>query len=197
VDVSRAGVRFRETRMAGDLSVVALVEGDDVSRGTFDLSGSTLAATDVSVAHATTEAANWGGAMTLRRASLRLDPTPRLDADLLLDARDGNPFLAIALGDALPKVFAAAAEMPRLTGTARLSAATHRWSIVDMDCRGGDLSVRGFYARRGGVARGAFVVDKGPVSAGIHVTESGFGVRLFGLDGWLRDEANAAAPLLR
>jgi hypothetical protein len=45
--------------------------------------------------------------------------------------------------------------------------------------------------------RGAFVVEKGPFSAGLRIDDGGAHVRLFGLDAWLRDEKGLAAGSVR
>ncbi len=154
VRLLHAGVRFHGTRLRGDLRAVARLASSNGAPGIVDLSGSAVTLTDVQAVGASTETSNWGGQATLRHASLRWAPTPLLDGELVLDARDGNPFLAILLGKDLPKVFAGLFAMPRLTGSARLTAASQRLALRDLVLGGGDLAVRGFYASQGNIARG-------------------------------------------
>ncbi|WP_394822211.1 hypothetical protein [Pendulispora albinea] len=199
--LSRSRLRLNETHFAGDFRVIARAHTTGAAGSVFggpilDLSGSRVQMRHVEVTHATTEASHWYGDAMLPGAIFRIAPEPRLDARILLDARDANPLLAILLRDGPPKILGELAKMPRLVAAGRLILAPQHFALRRLDARGGDLAVRGLYAVKGEHRRGAFIVEKGVLSAGIRLDDEGAGVRLFGLDDWLRDEAHAMAPLL-
>ena len=197
VGVEHGGVRYHETQMTGDARARFRLAGFDSVRGAADLGGSWITLNNVTVRHAAADASNWSAEATLPHAMLRLSATPEFDADVAVAARDTAPLVAIVLRGALPTLFAGLAEVQRVDATARLRATPGGLALKDVDLHGGDLGVRGFYATGAGGSRGAFVVDKGNLSAGVDVVDGGVGVRLFGLDGWLASQERAAAALLR
>jgi hypothetical protein len=196
VVLAHSGVRFHETHFVGDFRAIAHVDGFDVEQPTVDLSGSTLEMRNVQVTNASTETSSWSGDALLQKATFRWDPQPEFDAWLALDARDASPLLAALLRNDLPKVFAGLTNMPSLLASARLTVGAHHLALRDVDARGGDLALHGLYVIRGDHRRGAFILDKGILSMGLHLGDEGSHVRFFGLDGWLRDEARAAMRTL-
>jgi hypothetical protein len=192
VVLAHSGVRFHETHFVGDFRAIAHIDGFDVEQPVVDLSGSTLEMRNVQVSNASTETSSWRGDALLRKGTLRWDPQPELDAWLTLDARDANPLLAALLRNDLPKAFSGLTSMPSLLASARLTVGAHQLALRDVDARGGDLALRGRYVVRGDHRRGAFILDKGILSVGLHLGDDGGHLRFFALDGWLRDETRAA-----
>jgi hypothetical protein len=196
VVLTHSGVRFHETHFVGDFHAIAHVDGVDVEQPGVDLAGSTLEMRNVRVTNASTETSSWHGDALLRKGTLRWDPQPELDAWLTLDARDANPLLAALLRNDLPKVFTGLTSVPSLLASARFTVWAHQMALRDVDARGGDLALRGLYVIRGDHRHGAFVLDKGILSMGLHLGDDGGHVRFFGLSGWLRHETRAAMRTL-
>ncbi len=196
IALPQAGIRFHETHLAGNFDVSVRLAGYEPETNRFDVSGTHFAMREVQVTNASTEASRWQGDVVLKDATLALDPSPELEGEVSVEARDASPVLAMLLGNGLPKVFAGLTSMPHLSGKARLTMGSRRFAIRDLDVRGGDIALDGTYVVQGDQRDGAFVVEKGPFSAGFHLDDQGVHLRLFGLEGWLRDSTRAALRLL-
>jgi hypothetical protein len=187
-----AAVRFQKSHFAGQFTVDARVAGFDPEHSAFDLAGSRLWMRDVRVTGASTSTSAWQGDVVLRAGTLRFDPAPAMDGTLAIDARDASPVLALLLGDSLPRFLVGLTNMPRLHGSAQLDLAPGLLVLSALDARGGDIAFRGAYVARDDHHHGAFVIEKGPFSAGLLVADDGAHLHFFGLEGWLRDETGAA-----
>jgi len=185
--------------LRGDFGLVTTVRGLDPDSSTLDLSGSGVAMREVSVDHASAETAHWKGDALLEKATLRLredEPSgpnakpasPALDAIARLDADDARPLLGVLLRDSVPKFLVGLADMPRLRAYARVHVAPEEVVLSDVSASGGDIALRGSFALHGDDRRGAFVVEKGPVSVGLRLDEDGAKPRFFDLDDWLEDQ---------
>jgi hypothetical protein len=196
VELPQTGIRFHETHLAGNFKVSALLLGYDPDRKVFDVSGSSVAMHDVQVTNASTDTSRWQGDAVFKDATLRLDPDPELDGKVTVEARDASPILAILLGNGLPKIFVGLTRMPHLSGAARLTMGSRNVALRDLDAHGGDISIEGLYVVAHDHRAGAFIVGKGPFSAGFALDDKGAHLRLFGLKGWLRDETVTSLRLL-
>ncbi len=196
VTLTNAGIRLNETHFAGDFVVAGQVRGFDPARSLIDIAGSRISMRDVAVVGSSTDTERWHGDIMLQQATLRLDDAPQLDADVTLDARDASPILAILLKDSLPKIFAGLTHMPRLGGNALLTLGGHTLALRNVVAQGGDIEVRGLYAVQGDHKKGAFIVEKGPFSAGLKIGDDGVGLRFFGLNDWLRSESADVGQLI-
>jgi hypothetical protein len=192
VTLRDAAVRFQASHFAGQFTVDARVAGFDPEHGALDLAGSRLWMRDVHVTGASTSTSAWQGDVLLHAGTLRFDPAPAMNGTLTIDARDASPMLAILLGDSLPRFLVGLTDMPRLHGSAQLDLAPGLFVLSALDARGGDIAVRGVYVVRDDHHHGAFVIDKGLLSAGLLVADDGAHLHFFGLEGWLRDETDAA-----
>jgi hypothetical protein len=196
VDMAHTGIRFHETHLAGDFKVSAQILGYDPDLKRFDVSGTSFAMRDVQVTNASTDTSRWAGDVAFKEASLRLDPDPELDGKLTVEARDASPILAILLGNGLPKIFVGLTRMPHLSGAARLTMGSHYVALRDLNAHGGDISIEGIYVVGQKHRSGAFVVGKGPFSAGFRLDDGGAHLRLFGLKSWLQDQTRTSLRLL-
>ncbi len=192
VTLRDAAVRFQKSHFAGQFSLDARVAGFDPAQSALDLAGSRLWMRDVRVTGASTSTSAWQGDVLLRAGTLRFEPTPAMNGTLTVDARDASPVLAILLGDSLPRFLVGLTDMPRLHASAQLDLAPGRLVLSALDARGGDIAVRGVYVVRNDHHHGAFVIEKGLLSAWLLVADEGAHLRFFGLEGWLRDQASAA-----
>jgi len=192
VQLRDAAVRFQKSHFAGRFTFAARVVGFDPDHTALDLAGSRLEMRDVRVTGASTSTSAWQGDVVLRAGTLRFDPAPAMNGTLTIDARDASPALAILLGDSLPKFLVGLTDMPRLEGSAQLDLAPGLFVVSDLDARGGDIAVRGTYVVRDDHRDGAFVIEKGVLSAGLRMADDGAHLRLFGLDGWLKAATDTA-----
>lgn len=192
VTLRDAAVRFQASHFAGQFTADARVVGFDPEHSALDLAGSRLWMRDVRVTGASTSTSAWQGNVLLRAGTLRFDPAPAMNGTLTIDARDASPVLALLLGDSLPRFLVGLTDMPRLHGSAELDLAPGLLVLSSLDARGGDIAVRGAYVVRDDHHLGAFVIEKGPFSAGLRFADDGPHIHFFGLEGWLRDQTGAA-----
>jgi hypothetical protein len=196
VALARMGVLFHETRLSGDFHVVAGIRGFDPQHERLELADTRFEMRNVAVREASATTSQWRGDLTLSSASLQLAPELRLDGVIGLDAQDAKPILALFLGKKFPKILVGLIDMPRLLASAQLTVGKQEASLLNVEARGGDVTLRGNYAVRDRRRRGALVVRKGPLSVGLGLDDRGTHPRLFGLEGWLRRETRAVRELL-
>jgi hypothetical protein len=83
-----------------------------------------------------------------------------------------------------------------LVGSARIAVGANRLALLDFGLGGGTVALRGSYAASGRHRRGAVIARKWFLSVGLRLDDDGLRLRLFGLDGWLRNERRAVLKLL-
>lgn len=189
--LTRVQAATGENRIVGDLRLSAKVSGFDPKTNEFALSGTYLDVRDLSVRGTSADSSGWAARLTFPRATLAFGDggtAPELNGTVALSARDGNPFLALALGNSIASNFVAVAQMPNLEASARLHVDRARILVSSIDARGGDIWLRGLFGRSVGRTRGAFVASKGELSAGARLSNEGMHVHLFGLDAWLQGQ---------
>jgi hypothetical protein len=111
------------------------------------------------------------------------------------NARDARPILAVLFGNDLPKVLVRVTDMPRLVGSARIAAGANGVSVLDLDAGGGAIGIRGNYVVAGRHRRGGVILRRNFLSVGLRLDDHGTHLRLFGLEGWMRDQRRAATRL--
>lgn len=187
VDVARGAITVGKTQLTGDFTVDAILNGYDGAAKAVDLAGSRLVLENVAITNGKTK--QWDGLLVAKSAALRF-PTggPDLEALVWLEADDARPLLGVVLDSGLPKLLSGLVTMPRLRGRARLHFGPHVLQVADVEATGGDVALRGAFGIHDDEHRGAFVVEKGPVSVGLRLDDAGAHPRLFGLDGWLTNE---------
>lgn len=204
IDVDHGAIGIHETELAGDFVVRAQLRGFDPDARAIDLSGSTVTMRNVQVRGAAAETTRWSGEIALDETSLRLGGAagepPRFDGLLRMAADDARPLLGLLLRDSLPKLVVGLVTMPRLRARARMHVSPNLVLLSDVSARGGDTAVRGSYGLYGNERRGAFVVEKGPLSVGIDLERDGASPHFFNLGAWLgaherTSRAKAAAAL--
>jgi hypothetical protein len=193
LDAPRLAVHYRDVGAAGDLRVSAHVgslpledRGGDAGGGSLQLE---LRNAQVREGSGLTSSA-WSGVVALSEATIRAGSDPRLAGMISLEATDADPFVAVLGLPGLPRALGLT-HMPQLAARARLSLGRHRLALRDIAARGGDLAFRGMYASVAAGHRGAFVLEKGPLSFGLHIDKGGVGVQFFGLNNWSESERNA------
>jgi hypothetical protein len=198
VDISLAHgvVRLRDARLSGDFSLHAGLRGFRPEDHRLGLSTARIQMRNVAVSGASATTSGWRGNATLTGASLRLGAVPEVDGIVGLEARDARPILAVLFGKGLPKLIVRIADVPRLIGSARITAGANGVSVLDLDAGGGDLGLRANYVAAGGHRRGGVILRKWFLSGGLRLDDHGAHLRLWGLDGWMRDQRRAAMKLL-
>ncbi|AKV00661.1 hypothetical protein AKJ09_07324 [Labilithrix luteola] len=197
--VAQGDVTVRgRTRVAGNVQVCGQVNGYDAEADRFDVSGSRISFDEVSVARkGKVDTAHWHASVVLRDAGFELAPA-ELSGDVDMGARDASAILGLLL-KGIPKIVANLGGTPNLEAQARLTAGPSRFVLDDLWANGGNLTVRGLMGVRGARSEGAFIVRKGPFSAGVRLDDEGTRLRFFGLDRWLAEQArevraHAAVP---
>lgn len=180
LDVKQAAMRVKTTDLTGDVGVRAELrsQGKDV----LDLRGAHVLLREIAVGRAQ----HWDADLVVKDGLLRLG-APSLDAVVRVDADDARPILGLL---DVPKIVRGMATMPHLAAYARIRAREGMVWVSDVEASGGDVAVHGAYAVTDAEPRGAFVVEKGPVSVGVRI-EDGVHPHLFDLKDWLRDQTLA------
>ncbi|MBS2015631.1 MAG: hypothetical protein JST00_22275 [Deltaproteobacteria bacterium] len=186
-----AAARLEAMRIAGAADAAVDIHAFDPRAGIVDVSGSKIVMHDVSVRGASAETTFWKGSLDLVGGTLRLAGPPRFEGFAQLRADDAAPILALAMRDDLPGFLVGSLRAEGLSGQAKLAFGGGSAAVTNLHLQGGTLAVRGDYAKTGASVRGAFVVEKGPVSAGVKIDDTGTYVRLFGLGDWERAEKRA------
>jgi hypothetical protein len=192
VSLGDGGIRLHETHLAGNFALEVDAHGFDPERAVVDIEGSRLTMRDVRVTGASTDTSAWSGDLVLEAGTLALAPTPRLEGDFTLQARDASPILGVLFRDALPGFIAQLTQMPHFTAVTHVVVEPQSLVVSDLLASGGDLALRGTYVLREGDRCAAFVVHKGPWSVGINLDNDGSHIRLFGLDGWYVEQSRQA-----
>jgi hypothetical protein len=196
VSLSNGTVRLEDTRFSGDFRLRAGLRGFRPEDDRLGLSDARLEMRNVAVTGATASTSGWQGDVTFSQASLRLEPEPELDGVVGLDARDARPLLAMLFGSGFPGILVRVTDVPRLVGSARVSVGPDRLAVLDLSAGGGNVGLQGSYAAVGTRRRGGVIARKCFLSIGLGLDDDGTHLRLFGLDGWLREQRNAAMKLL-
>ena len=196
VALHRAGIRFEQTELTGDFFVNVKAVGYDAAASAIDVSGSSLVMSNIAARHATVEAHDWTGKISIEKGRLRVGEDPGLDADVKVDASDANPLVAIVFRRDLPGVLAGLTQLPHLYASAHLVLAPRRFELHDAIAGGGDFNARGGFVSAGEARRGAFIVDKGPLAVGVRVSDDEVALRFFGLDGWMREQSQVVSTPL-
>ena len=196
VALTGAAMRLGETRLSGDFDFRAQFGGFDPERREIALAAARLGIRDLTVTGATATAADWDGSVDVTNATLGLRPALRFDGLVRIEARDARPLLALVFGKRVSPFVVGLADMPHLVASSQVKLGMDRLALVDFDARGGNVALRGSYAKRGAHQEGGVVGRKWFVSAGFGVNDGGTWVRLFGLDGWLRDRRREVQKLL-
>lgn len=181
--------RDRRFVAEGDLALAARVRGLDLGRhrDDLDVSGSRLVVTRATLTEHGHVEDGWGAELAVDHAHLHIRP-PRFEGRVRVGASDALPLFSTALHDQAPRIVESLLTMPRLQGMASVIATPDSLVVDDLVARGGDVGIRGAYARIEADPLGAFVIDKGPFSAGIAIDGQGAHPRIFGLDGWLAEQ---------
>jgi hypothetical protein len=179
------GVTDGTSRLLGDCDATAELHGFDPKTSTLDLAGSRVLLSNVEVTNASRETHRSRAAISLPSADLQIDEEPELDALVHLEADDARAIIGLVLHGTLPKLAAHFIQMPHLTAQSHLLVAPGMVLFSDLAAGGGDTSVRGAFGLYDGAARGAFIVQKGPVSVGIGIDKNGVRPRLRRLNRWL------------
>ncbi len=186
------GMRVRDVAFDGKFGTVVEVKGWDPENERLDIAGSRIIARDVRMEDAEKP---WSGVLAIPHGALYLTREPRFEAEVVLDAKDATPIVVLAT-NGLPKPIVNLVRAETLHATASLVVAPKLVALQNVDAAGDDIAVRGSFVGRGERKRGAFIIEKGPLSAGVKVDDAGASARLFGLEGWLDREERAAGSLL-
>lgn len=183
-----AAVRMEKMRMLGAADVAVDIRSYDPNTGAIDLSGSKITMHDVSVRGASAETTYWKGYVDLVGGQLKTRGGARFEGTAQLHADDAAPILALAMGDDLPGFLVGSLRAEGLSGQTKIELGGGNVAITSLHVRGGTLDVHGDYVKHGEDVRAAFIIEKGPLSAGLKIDQNGTFVRLFDLDRWLRAE---------
>jgi hypothetical protein len=197
VDLSQAAGMLAQTRLAGRARVIVRLGGIARERDAFDLSQSFLEMRDVEVASQLTRTVGWNANAVLSGATVHLGGgPPRFEGRVSLQATDADPLLAVLVHNRLPQLLGLTRQ-PHLLASARVSWGVRRLVLENVQVRAGDVTVRGLYAVRDSLRRGAMTVARGPFSVGLRLDNGGAHLRLFGLQGWSRREETRVYELLQ
>ncbi|HEY1435194.1 MAG TPA: hypothetical protein VGG65_07450, partial [Thermoanaerobaculia bacterium] len=161
--VKNAAVRTKEYRLHGDATVELPIRRWKLSSGSYDVSGTHVALSNI-YSTGDDPTRNWWG--TIDVPSGRVGKT--ISAQPTLRCRDARPLLAL-LGVKLPPWTNGLVKLDNFSATANLTAAPATLRVTGLDAKGGTFHILGQFTQDGTAGNGAFLVESGILLLGIEV----------------------------
>lgn len=176
--IRKGAVVTREYRLRGDVNVEVSIRRSNLVSGPFDISGSTLALTNVH-SSGPDESRGWWGRFAI--PSGRIGST--VYAKVGIQCRDARPLLAL-LGVKLPGWTSGLLKLDDLSGAAAVATSPAGLRVEDLEAKGGGFQIQGRFAQDGAAANGAFLIQSGILIVGIEVAPKSTKVRPFFAKQW-------------
>lgn len=185
--VKRGAMKWKDTRVLGDVTVDLALENGDIAARTAALGASRVDVRDLAITHKGETWPEWWARVDIEKAKLE---KKLIEATIKLECKDAQP--AVGLLDAEDVIPGWAAGLLTMEGLK--ASATVRRSERDIDFKllkaeGGSLAIRGRLKKpREGKPEGAFLVRSGILSVGIDIEEDGAGVHPLAGDTWVNEK---------
>lgn len=195
LDLTQGSIVLRDrTGASGDVHFKGIIRGEPVDYR-YDITGSRLVTRNALVTNARSETKPWNMDVVLGNSILGTRPV-QIDAAVELNSKDAREVLAGIVRHAPPMIVRRLTEVPHFEAHAQISAGPSRIVVKNLEAHGGNLAVHGLVGIRREHHHGAFVVKKGVLSGGVRFDDAGAHAKLFGLDKWLRNEADEVMNLV-
>ena len=183
VTLAAAGVRadYRDSALVGD--AIVRLRLDDWRPGDAEgrLRETSLELADVASSGG---ARRWWGTFDVGPGTLRsTDAGLALSGRVAARCRDARPLYTL-FGVGLPKWARGIFDLDDFRGTAAVVLGPATVQVSGLDAHGGKFAVLGDYARRGRSIEGAFLISRGPLSAGIDVGGGKPSLKIAGAKAW-------------
>lgn len=167
------GVMLGTVALRGDVRAHARVSNGAIEQGVFDLTGSTVDLTDVSIRTQGTDedvSEGWHAGIALPWARVHTGAATTFSADIDLACRDSAPFVTVFGSQRhLPGWARALLTVQDLSGSARLQLGAGRMEVHDMHIEGRGYEVMVDLVRRRAMNHGQLFMRMGPLSLGLGV----------------------------
>jgi hypothetical protein len=174
----KARMERGERTIAGEVRGRLRIQEWDLEKGRLVIPGSRLELSNARVIGG--EAApGWWGKLSVPSGTRE----GGLNARVELECRDARPLL-FAFGVQLPEWTRDLLELEGLRASARVALAPSLTRVRDLEASGGKYVIRGDYEERKGIARGAFLIDTGPLNVAVEIEEGKTRVRLINAKRW-------------
>ena len=182
-------LHFDRYDLVADLAVHAHLTGAQLTRGHYELTGSTVELTEGGVgthqAGARRPSRRWSATLAVLRGEINVGARPFLDTTLRVRASDSAPFvLVIAHRRTLPRWVRDRLTVSGVSGEARVQVGDGWITVQPCRVRGGDHRVDLRYRKRGASASGAVLFRSGRLSVGVALLPGGPQLQLFNARRW-------------
>ncbi len=171
VTVRNGLARLPRYHLSGQASLAVPIRRWDILKTGCDVSGASIALTDVHSSGAD-EARGWWGRVQI--PSGRIGATAYAKA--AIQCRDARPLLAL-IGVDLPGWTNGLVKLDDFSATAAVAAGPAMLRVKDFEANGGGFRIQGDFAHVGAASNGAFLVEKGILILGVDITPKKTAVR--------------------
>ena len=155
----------------------------DVEHNNMEISGTSLALSDVVTTGTSHDERDWWGRFEIPSGRLRRG----LSAQASVSCRDARPLYTLVQAK-LPGWAEGILKLEGMKGGARVRLAGDLLDIENLVADGGKFHIAGRYRQKGNDRRGAFLVETGPLAVGVGINGPSTSVKLFGATKWFQEE---------
>jgi len=191
VDAQRLRIRIGAETMEGSFAIALHASQRQDST---DLAGSTAEFKS----NESSQTMDWWGRVELPTARFSARDSPRLRAQLVVQAKDASPLAAaIASNTAIPKWVLDAISTKGFAAEGEIVVAPSTLEARSVNARGAGVDLGFEFAKLGGEKEWALLVDIGLLTAGVDTANGKTDVLLFGARPWFREKTASLRALER
>lgn len=185
----KAKWRHQDQRFNGELSMDLRLNEGQFMGGEMDISGSELSF--LSQADSPDEA--WWGNVRASRGKLRVESPFELKAHVRVGAKDATPVTLGLLESAGPKWVRRLLSFDGLKASVDVDVGQKGLKLTSLVVRGEDTLLRGKYFEGDQLKQGRFLIEYGPLAAGLEIKRDDVRVRLHEAQAWFEGRARGVA----
>lgn len=185
-EIPRVTFAYARGTLAGRASGRLAVPRWDVEHDDMGISGSRIELADIATAGTKHEEQGWWGRFDFPSGHLH----GGLAAEMAISCRDARPLYTLFRAN-LPGWAEGILKLNGITGKAHVRIAHQLTDIEGLEASGGKFRIAGRYRDKGDDRRGAFLIESGPLAAGVEIAGPASHVKLLGAKKWFA-EANSS-----
>jgi hypothetical protein len=191
VQAKQAIVKIGSEKSVADVSLKTVLAHGNMQLGELNLTGTEIEISNVKGTKKDPESANWWAKARLAEADVRIKNPKKVRAILELKGRDAKPILQAYLSSehsSLPGLVKSALAFKGLSLTVELEADDERLAIQNFHATGEHTDVKGWLEKSPDGQAGKFLVEYGPLAAGLDFRPDGVHLRLEDAYTWFRKQ---------
>lgn len=190
-----AKVRLEDLELGGSLAIATHFASEDLRTRRFDLAGTALNLTDVSLKSRRGKRSGWWGNVTLVDGWTAPGADPSFHATLSTELRDSGPLVDLfAAKKTVPVFLRNALTVTDVKGRAELTIAGKAVTLDGLTVRGGNLGLDGRLRFQGGERRGLLFAQAGRLAVGLDLEGPKRDWVLLNARSWYRQATGSLPP---